>query len=101
MECRKANKDLEIVLICAPFYCGVNPEEIRSLIIRVLHKFNFSWFVPPFKNSVSRRLQRVCGSQDDVVIIVGPDGKFVDPNGGKIMESAGFDAYPFTEKHMA
>lgn len=93
--CREGGKDFEIVLICAPFYCGVNPEEIRGLIIRVLQKCNLSWLVAPFKNSVSRRLQRISGSQDDAVIIVGPDGHYMNPNGGAIMENAGISAYPF------
>ncbi|VFR02065.1 unnamed protein product [Cuscuta campestris] len=102
-ECRREKYELEIVLVCCPFYWQVPPELHKELIIEALASVSvLGWWVLPFDNTVCHRLLRMCevGSHREGFFIVDPNEKFVDPYGLPIILDFGIDSYPFTRKKI-
>lgn len=67
------------------------------------------WLALPFKDQKCKTLQRVFNlpldasgpEPDPRLLIIGPQGKFVEPYGVDILENFGISAYPFSRKRVA
>lgn len=69
------------------------------------------WLALPFQDPVCKKLQRVfdyplytCEDEDGPdhsLVIIGPQGKFVERYGADILKNYGIAAYPFTQKGVA
>ena len=69
------------------------------------------WLALPFQDPVCKKLQRVfdyplytCEDEDGPdhsLVIIGPQGKFVELYGADILKNYGIAAYPFTQKRVA
>ncbi|VFQ67406.1 unnamed protein product [Cuscuta campestris] len=102
-ECRQQNYELEIVVVCCPFYRQVPPHLHEGWIIEALAKLKLlGWFFFPFNNTVSHRVSRMCenGSHEEGLLIVDPIENYVDPYGLSIIRDFGMDGYPFTRRNL-
>ncbi|KAL6564858.1 hypothetical protein OROMI_016308 [Orobanche minor] len=100
-QCKLQKLPFEIVLAYLPFLDCLDPEVYKVKIDRWLQNQNISWWRLPYNNSVSRRLRRFGNyAIHNKLIIMGPCGKYVDPYGGEVLSSCGFDAYPFTREEL-
>ncbi|XP_021732622.1 probable nucleoredoxin 1 [Chenopodium quinoa] len=96
----KQGYELEIVLIHQP------DEEPRQFIEYVnadlVQRGITSWWVLPFKDSVSHWLSRLSEthSMDTLIILDPTSGKYVNPYGETVIRNFGFDGYPFTIANM-
>lgn len=67
------------------------------------------WLALPFKDPVCKKLQRVFKypmdslgpGPDPSLLIIGPQGKFVERYGADILKKHGISAYPFTRNRVA
>lgn len=67
------------------------------------------WLALPFKDSNHKKLKRIFGYPNDLdgpeqaptLVVIGPNGEFVDPCGADILKEFGQFAYPFTRKTIA
>lgn len=63
----------------------------------------------PFKDPNHKKLIRIFGypnilddgEEAPTLVIIGPNGEFVDPCGADILTRFGIPAYPFTRKNLA
>ncbi|KNA17287.1 hypothetical protein SOVF_081260 [Spinacia oleracea] len=100
-QCKKKSLAFEIVLVYMPFGDCLDLEVFMGKIDSMLRDCNACWWCFPFNNSVSHRLGRLAfGCREDRLIIVGPNGEFVDPYGREVMNSYGCDYYPFTREAL-
>ncbi|VFQ63517.1 unnamed protein product [Cuscuta campestris] len=100
-ECRRQKFELEIVVVCCPFDMGVPPELFEGLIMDQLASLNLlGWWVFPFNNTISQRLNRMRKSLLDGFFIVDPIEEYVDPYGLQIICDFGMDCYPYTRRSL-
>uniref|UniRef100_A0A803L1M1 Uncharacterized protein n=1 Tax=Chenopodium quinoa TaxID=63459 RepID=A0A803L1M1_CHEQI len=92
--CLQNGKELEIVLVYFP---GINtahdPQSAKQDFLNVLAKRNLPWWVAPYNSTASIMLNHMfeCGER---IVILGPNGLFVEPRGAELMQMFGY-AYPF------
>lgn len=66
------------------------------------------WLALPFKDPNYKKLIRIFGYPDmlddreeaHTLVIIGPNGEFVDPCGAEILMRFGISAYPFTRNNL-
>lgn len=95
--CRKSDKQLEIVVVYLPDWRSLDPRCYPEFFTTVLAKQNLPWWVAPYNNTTSIVLKHLFDGEK--VIVVGPNGSFVDTYGAELMQHYGISAYPFTVKH--
>ncbi|VFR01265.1 unnamed protein product [Cuscuta campestris] len=104
-ECRQIKYELEIVVVCCPFYNPLPPMLRMELIIGALARLKvLGWWVFPFDNTVCHRLhrERMCevDSNEEDLFIVDLIEKYVDPYGLPIIRDFGMECYPFTRRNL-
>ncbi|KAL6572184.1 hypothetical protein OROMI_013143 [Orobanche minor] len=99
-ECRARQLDFEIVLVYFPFLDCLDPEVYNLKMHTSLHEHIIHWWHLPFNNSVSRRLSRLTCGDPNKLVIVGPDGAYLDLYGGEVISCYGTDGYPFTREFL-
>ncbi|RAL51604.1 hypothetical protein DM860_011106 [Cuscuta australis] len=95
-ECRRIKYELDIVVVCCPYYTPLPPMLHMELIIGALAGLKvLGWWVFPFDNTVCHRLLGMCevdSNEDDLFI--------VDPYGLPIIRDFGMEWYPFTRRNL-
>ncbi|XP_057531249.1 probable nucleoredoxin 1 [Amaranthus tricolor] len=95
--CRRNYRELEIVIVYVPWKYSGNPWKFTKLLVHTLAELCISWWVAPFNSTASITLGRFFGrGYPNKVVIVGPNGEYVDPCGAEIMKLFGIHAHPFT-----
>ncbi|KAL8149690.1 hypothetical protein AgCh_006635 [Apium graveolens] len=103
----KNKENFEVVLLylydtCGTLHC-TNEESFWNTLKTM------PWLALPFKDSSHKKLKRIFGYPDDLdgpelaptLVIVGPNGEFVDPCGADVLKEFGTSAYPFTRRKVA
>ncbi|KAJ7943088.1 Thioredoxin, nucleoredoxin [Quillaja saponaria] len=104
-ESKARGYDFEIVHITFHFCTQLSGNPKYKDVIQ--YSKDIPWLMVPYKDPVSRRLCRIFNIplQDfwkgDCLVIIGPNGSFVEQYGAEIMEHFGIEAYPFTRDHVA
>ncbi|XP_021759705.1 probable nucleoredoxin 1 [Chenopodium quinoa] len=97
--CRQSDKELDIVVVYLPDWDRQDPRWYPEFFSTVLAKQNISWWVAPYNNTASIILKHLF--EGEKVIIVGPNGSYLDTYGAELMQLYGITGYPFTVKHVA
>uniref|UniRef100_A0A803L337 Uncharacterized protein n=1 Tax=Chenopodium quinoa TaxID=63459 RepID=A0A803L337_CHEQI len=87
--------ELEIIVVYIPTNCIHDLRLYPEFFSRALAKRNISWWVAPFNKTATIILTNFF-SEEDRVIIVGPNGLCADRRGAELMQIYGMYAYPFT-----
>lgn len=106
-ELAKLNEQFEVVLLYLyDTYGTVNCTSEESF----WKKFKtMPWLALPYKDQNHKKLIRIFGYPDmlndgeeaPTLVIIGPNGEFVDRCGADILMHFGTPAYPFTRKNLA
>ncbi|XP_074269486.1 uncharacterized protein LOC141592645 [Silene latifolia] len=87
--CKASNIEFEIVVVCCLFSAkNSDPEVFQKHITSALRKRNISWWVLPYKGSVSRKLVRLLRSPIEEELIIVGNG-VVDPHGAYFIRQFG------------
>lgn len=100
-------KNFEIVFVYihdGSYYFGHTSEELYWKSFKTM-----PWLALPFKDPVCKKLLRIFDypmdpnrpGPDPNLVIIGPQGKFVERYGADILMKYGISAYPFTRKSVA
>lgn len=100
VDLSKNIKDFEIVLVYAEEYWSGPHDE--DLFRKEFGKM--PWLAVPFKDMDCReKLARIFGFPDlgglmpvSMLVIIGPNGEYIEPFGAQILEKYGISAYPFS-----
>lgn len=96
----KNMKDFEIVLIYAgKYWIGPHDEDLFRKVFGTM-----PWLAVPFKDTDCRKkLARIFKFPDlggltpvSMLVIIGPNGEYIEPFGAQIFEKYGTSAYPFS-----
>ncbi|XP_056699512.1 probable nucleoredoxin 1 [Spinacia oleracea] len=95
-ECLQSGNELEIVVVYVPgVHRSQDPRLFLKAFYNVLAKRNLSWWIAPYNNTTSIVLEEMF-EKGEKVVILGPDGQFVDTRGAELMQLYGSYGYPFT-----
>ncbi|KAL8093829.1 putative nucleoredoxin 1 isoform X2 [Apium graveolens] len=106
-ELAKNKEQFEVVLLYLYDTCGTvncTTEESFWKIFKTM-----PWLALPFKDPNHKKLIRIFGypnmlddgEEAPTLVILGPNGEFVDPCGADILMDFGTPTYPFTRKKLA
>lgn len=60
------------------------------------------WLAVPFKDKCCEKLARYFDLESlPTIVVIGPDGKTLNPNVAELIEEHGIEAYPFTPEKLA